>query len=370
MADMDSRAIRAAICTSALMAFSLSSANAQLVQLRISVSGPDSQNTAPQVRISSGALEKPIYDMPSRTWRVPLRRDQGGFLSAFRFWLPQADEVIPVQLNIPVSMIEKDPIVYLSAPSSYKFDDPAVRAFWGNSERASNHDPQVQFRYLHDLMYVNKSIQAAAGPNVNLTATSTIAAFMLLQTIDSLRQRTWYVMSPEAQEIVSKAIKTLYIAIDQKKICRWLKNKACDLTKKDIKSLVERVNSIDSFHLNKIYMLIYPKNTTPSLSFCNSKVKQVSAFMNYIASDPDVSGPLPSRVAQELAACHATLALCQKETPPLEYSISQLDAAEAVLLRAKSNQNSWKNRLIEVQQARSQVQKGGQAICPSEERKA
>src|SRR5690606_20854914 len=107
--------------------------------------------------------------------------------------------------------------------------------------------------------------------------------------------------------------------------------------------LVSRVRDIDSNQMSKIYSFLYPDNSTPSLVFCNERIEQISSFFDHIASAPNVSNPSPSRVAQELAACHTTRALCN--APSVDYSIFELNAAEAALRRVTTRDRSWQSRL-------------------------
>lgn len=343
-----------------VMAVSLSAESAQIPHLRVSVSGSSSKNTAPRIEIIAGRQEIPSYDIQSRTWRVPLRQNTNGYFSPYLLSLSEASEAVPVQMNFPVFLIEQDQVVHLSVPSIKAFDEIAIREIWSDPER-SNQDPHVQFRFLHDLLYVNKRIQMEQGIYANATARSTRAAMMLLQTIDSLRQKTWYVIGSDTQSIVDNAIKTVRGARRQEKICRWLGVATC--ANRDVDALINRVRGIDSYQLTKVYSFIYPDGATPTLSFCNERIQKMSAFLDHIAGLPNLSSPSLSRVAQELAACHATRALCK--APSIEYSISELNSAEVALRRIKSNEQSWRNRLDDVQRARSVLQKGGLAVCPA-----
>lgn len=335
-----------------------STASAQSPHLRISVAGQDSNSTPP--RVISAAHDRPTYNVQLRTWRLPLRQDASNYLSSYLLSHPQASQAIPVQMNFPIFMIREDPIVHLSLPSTKGYDEKVVYDIWSDPQRLSQ-KVDVQFRYLHDLLYVNAGIQHEQRDGADATARSTRAAMMLLQVIDSLRHRTWYVVGQDTQDIVERAINTLNAARGQGKICRWLGNATC--ASRDIDALVSRVRDIDSDHMTRIYSFIYPDNSAPSLAFCNERIEQISSFLDQIASAPNVSNPSSSRVAQELAACHTTRALCN--APSVEYSIAELNAAEAALRRVKNHDRSWQNRLTDVQGARAALQAGAAAVCPA-----
>lgn len=335
-----------------------STASAQSPHLRISVSGQDSDSTPP--RVTSGAHDRPTYNVQLRNWRLPLRQDASNYLSPYLLSHPRASQAIPVQMNFPVFMIREDPIVHLSLPSTQGYDEKVVYDLWSDPQRLSQ-KVDVQFRYLHNLVYVNAGIQHEQREGADATARSTRAAMMLLQVIDSLRHRTWYVVGQGTQDIVEKAINTLNAARGQGKICRWLGNATC--ASRDIDALVSRVRDIDSNHMTRIYLFIYPDNTAPSLAFCNERIEQISSFLDHIASAPNVSNPSSSRVAQELAACHTTRALCNATS--VEYSIAELNAAEAALRRVTNHDRSWQSRLTDVQGARAALQDGASAVCPA-----
>lgn len=353
---MSSRELRIVLGALVLTTCMQSTASAQSPHLRISVSGQDSDSAPP--RIISGAHDRPTYNVQSRNWRLPLRQDASNYLSPYLLSHPRASKAIPVQMNFPVFMIREDPIVHLSLPSTQGYDEKVVYDLWSDPQRLSQ-NVDVQFRYLHDMLHVNAGIQHEHRDGADATARSTRAAMMLLQVIDSLRHRTWYVIGKDTQVIVEKAINTLNAAKRQGKICRWLGNATC--VSRDIDALVSRVLDIDSNQMSRIYSFIYPDNSAPSLVFCNERIEQISSFLDHIASAPNVSSPSSSRVAQELAACHTTRALCN--APSVEYSISELNAAEAALRHVTNHDRSWQSRLTEVQSARAALQDGASAVC-------
>jgi hypothetical protein len=289
---------------------------------------------------------------------VPIDPNPPSFVTSY---LVSADgAVVAVQLSIPGRILSSNQSVYLPAPSIDEVDEVAVRNLWSTNRIVKEpSNARTQFRYLQELVHINEEFMERYDGQPHLDATTLRSAFMLFQVVANLANNTWYVIDPDTRRVIDYAKATLMLGHRREKACSWLGREACG----GLDRLITSVDRMNSVRFTRMYDELIPDGTKLTLDTCAGGLPQdLRKFLRFLheANESDGTQSISeTRVANDIAACETRLALCTPQAP--EQAIIQLDATIAFLepYRALARQ-----RLVEMERARSDLAAGRPAVCP------
>lgn len=311
----------------------------------------------PSVQIGD-TVNLPVEDPATGKWMVPIDQNPPNFVTSYL--ISMDGSVVAIKLSIPGRIVGANQLVYLVPPSIQTVDEVNVRGLWESAdlvELAS--DPRTQFRYLQDLVYVNRELKKRSEGSPRLDATTLRAAFLLFRVVDNLARNTWYVIDKETQAVIDYAHDILVRGQSQKRDCRWLGKATCT----GLSALIGSVKNLNAQRFTRMYGELVPDGTRLTLDACGGGLSQdlrtFLKFLHDVSENDGAQSISERRVLNDIATCEVRVALCGAQSP--EAAIAQLDATISLL---EPYQAIARERFVEVERLRRDVASGKPAVCP------
>jgi hypothetical protein len=315
------------------------------------------------------------HEKDSPYWKMPLKHDPGKLITPYVVAITQQDaHIVAIRIDFPSSLERENQTVVLQPPKVKNADDRTVGNYWSEDfgEVLKNpNDIRTLLRTLQDLHFFVSHHQAepsSAAPS----APHVRAAFMLLKVVQSLAQKTWYVVADDYQKAVDHGAMVLS-KVKRKNACSWLGQPSCE----GIDDMLKRQQNLEGLRLGRIHDLIVPQGSIFSPPFCDDmRIRNLENYYTYFASKADSttseymrtgSGVSEVRVANELAACIVTRATCDQSYQ--ERTKKMLEEAKNRLVDAKLRFKDQRaaaladKRIAEVSEILSAMAEGKPTTC-------
>lgn len=316
----------------------------------------------PSVTVEGNQATGVKLDPASGRWLVPIASPGSGFVTSYVVALPDKD-VVAVQIGVPARILAANQSVYLIPTSLTQVDEATVRRLWQDNAITSRpNDVKLQFRYLQDLVYLERGIKAQPGAATHRpNAMRMRAAFMLLQVVRNLSQGTWFLVDPSYQDAVDFAQEDLRRGLAAGKCKSWLGSAPCD--KRGVENLLDTVGSLQGNRLTRMYAALTADGASPG-SCPASQLTDLRDFYSYfhaVSEQGDgAKGLSETRLLGDIASCYAAHALC--DAPDPDSAIRTLEEGKAFLEQRADR--SMRVRLQELTNALNGLRAGQPAICP------
>lgn len=291
-------------------------------QLTVIVSPQEQLTLTPIVTIegNQGEMLQLEHEKDSPYWKTPLKPDPKRLITPYVVAITQPDaHVVAIRIDFPSSLERENQTVVLQPPKVKNANDRTVGDYWsedfGEVLRNPN-DIKILLNSLQDLHFFVSHYQAEPS-SATPSAPHVRAAFMLLRVVQSLAQKTWYVVADEYQKTVDHAAMVLS-KVKRKKACDWLGQPSCE----GIDDILKRQQNLEGSRLGRIYDLIVPQGSFFNPAFCDDmRILNLENYYAYFTSRANSitseylrsgSGVSEVRVANELAACIVARATCDR----------------------------------------------------------
>ena len=338
-------------------------ASAQGADRVLRIEAPADKLDGPEVKILGALPTRPTYDESISKWEVPLEMPGAAFATTY---VVKSNEptIVAVRLTIPTRVIDSNPLVYMPPPSVTSVDEKSMRELWETSDVfRSPSDERVQFRNLQDLLFINATLMKRDAGARRVTAMNVRAAFLLLQVVRNLGEKSWFIVDPSTKTVVDYADAILSASEAKGKSCGWLGPAAC--AKNGVGKLISAVRYSEATQLNRMYELLVPASLTREPNRCSKQLaNNMRDFLTFLhAADAQGASSAISegRVLQDIAYCESRLALCRPHTS--DEAIELLSRLDTLLEQFNNPQTQV--RRVEVGNAIEDLRAGHPAICPS-----
>jgi len=277
------------------------------------------QAHGPNVKVGGTPAAGVRLDPASGRWIVPIASAGTQFVTSYVVSLPEKN-VVAVRIGVPARILEANQSVSLMPTSLTQVDEATVRGLWQSNEITSSPgDPQIQFHYLQDLIYVTRGLMERPGAVAHRPSAMRMrVSFMLLQVVRNLSQNTWFLVDPTFQDVIDFAAEDLRAAQAAGKCQSWLGASACQRNRgveQGVEQLLSTIRSLQGNQLSRMYAALVPDGATLDAAACSAdQLRDMRDFYSYFHGEAEqtggATGPTETRVLNDIAACYSVKARC------------------------------------------------------------
>lgn len=331
-------------------------------QLHIDVPSADRAH-APKVLLDDKTAPGLTLESGSGRWIVPISPVDSEFVTSYVVSLPDKN-VVAVRVGVPARILDTNQSIAIIPTSLTQVDEATVRSIWRNNEITSRpSDPKVQFRYLQDLVYIERGVMQRPGAMAHRPNSMRMqASFMLLQVVRNLSQSTWFLVDPSFQDVIDFAIADLSAGQAAGKCQSWLGAPACHGG--GVGQLTGTVRSLQGNRLSRMYEALVPAGSALDASTCSvEQMKDMRDFYAYLHQTSEQGdggkGTNEDRVLNDIARCYSVKALCLDTDP--DQAIQTLSEGSHFIEQYGSR--ATRRRLQELNNALTDLRAGRPARC-------